>query len=456
MVLPFEHHIEACVQGEVGNGGLSPDAFARLMAQGSTAVRHIRDQLAAGAAPHFGQASRRDDLNQLADLAGEIRNRFQRVVVLGTGGSSLGGQSVVALAPRAERERLVFAENLDGRTFAELLETSDPESTLFLSISKSGSTTETIAQTLAVIGWYESQGRPGMLRTNLIAVCEPTDNVLRRIADRVGCRTLEHDPGIGGRFSVLSVTGVLPALIAGLDAQALRTGASQVFESAIADPDPAPLAGAALSVGLAAEQGKQIQVILPYVASLERTAQWHRQLWAESSGQGRARSDPLCRARTRRPAQPDAALARRAAGQVLHHHHRGAHHRRAGARHRVDRRSGAGLPQRPVHRRHRPDPGPRDHRDPGRRRAPGPHDPSAQGRRAGAWRAVHALHAGNGLRGLAAGGRSLRSAGSRDRQGADQALSRGPRRLTWPFAVFPKPPSTVSPPARSSNVRPAR
>ncbi|PJK28133.1 glucose-6-phosphate isomerase [Minwuia thermotolerans] len=284
MAQPFDHYIDACLEATVSDGGLREDSFRSLIERGRPALREIRGELARGGLPHFGLASRRDDLRVIESLAMRLREDFRRVVILGTGGSSLGGQALVAIAPAAERRRLVFADNLDGGGFAELLADCEPARTHFVVISKSGSTTETLAQTFAVLDWARRQKRPLDLPRHFTVITEPGDNPLRRLADRLRLPLLDHDPEVGGRFSVLSLVGLLPGLIAGLDVMAVRKGAALVFERAIAEEDPAPLAAAALAVGLARERGRTQQVILPYAGALERFAQWHRQLWAESLG----------------------------------------------------------------------------------------------------------------------------------------------------------------------------
>lgn len=284
MAQPFDHYIDACLEATVSDGGLRDDSFHRLMDRGRPALREIRGALARGGLPHFGLASRRDDLRQIEGLATKLRADFRQVVILGTGGSSLGGQALTAIAPAADRRRLVFADNLDGRGFAELLAEVDPQRTHFVAVSKSGGTTETLAQTLAVIDWARKQKRPLDLPRHLTVITEPGDNPLRRLADRLYLPLLDHDPEVGGRFSVLSLVGLLPGLIAGMDVMAVRKGAALAFERAIAEEEPVPLAGAALAVGLAQERGRGQQVIMPYAGALERFSHWHRQLWAESLG----------------------------------------------------------------------------------------------------------------------------------------------------------------------------
>ncbi|WP_417517104.1 glucose-6-phosphate isomerase [Minwuia sp.] len=282
--MPLQQYIDACLEETLGENGLSRSLLADLRGRARPCIQILRERLAEGQAPQFGLASRRDDLRGLSQTALEIRDRFAHTIVLGTGGSSLGAQAITALASRASRDRLIFADNLDGRDFADLLDRLEPRETHLLVVSKSGGTTETVAQTLAALQWLRRQVRPSQISRHVLMITEPGTNALRHIADRIGCGVLDHDPLIGGRFSAFSNVGLLPALIAGLDAQALRTGGSQAFEAAIAEPESAPLTGGAITVGLAAERRRSIQVMLPYVGGLERFAHWQRQLWAESLG----------------------------------------------------------------------------------------------------------------------------------------------------------------------------
>jgi glucose-6-phosphate isomerase len=114
---------------------------------------------------------------------------------------------------------------------------------------------------------------------------------MRRLAASLDLTVLDHDPGIGGRFSALSLVGLLPAMIAGLDAEAVREGAALVLDpvlSGAAPEDCAPAAGAAIAIGLARHRFLTTSVLMPYVDRLAHFGLWYRQLWAESLGkQGR-------------------------------------------------------------------------------------------------------------------------------------------------------------------------
>ena len=130
-----------------------------------------------------------------------------------------------------------------------------------------------------------------------LILTEPKDNPLRRLAERESIRLIDHDPGIGGRFSVLSNVGVLPALIAGLDAEALRRGAEAALSETLSAKTPraAPAAlGAAVSVGLAELHNLRATVLMPYADQLAPFGLWYRQLWAESLGKSGKGTAPIC------------------------------------------------------------------------------------------------------------------------------------------------------------------
>jgi len=128
------------------------------------------------------------------------------------------------------------------------------------------------------------------------AITEPGDNALRRLAARFTMRVLDHDPAIGGRYSALSLVGLLPAAIAGLDVAKVRVGAAEVLDAALAAdaPDAVESAiGAAIAVGLLREKGITCTVLMPYVDRLADFGLWFRQLWAESLGKKGTGTTPI-------------------------------------------------------------------------------------------------------------------------------------------------------------------
>ena len=232
-------------------------------------------------------ANARDDLGTLQSLVQAWRARYHRLVVLGTGGASLGGQALAAVG--ADSDRLLFLDNGDGDRLDRVLAGPDLERSGFLIVSKSGTTAETLAQALLVLDGTEP--------ANVAAVItQPGTSPLRRLAARFDLPVLAHDPALGGRYSALSLVGLLPAMFAGVDGAAVRAGAQATLAAALAAPGPeqaAPAVGAALAVAAMRAWPRANTVLMPYGPGLGPFGLWYRQLWAESLGKDGRGSTPI-------------------------------------------------------------------------------------------------------------------------------------------------------------------
>ena len=289
---PYTQDLTDCFAGEIGDGGLEASVFDRCIAQTQGALERIRAAYADNALPLLGLARERDDLAEISAVAERFRSSFDDVVVLGTGGSSLGGQTLCSLAdigfgPRPGAPRLHFMDNVDPFTIDGLTEALDWRRTGVIAISKSGSTAETLLQFGVLLEVLRAHVSEEALAGHVVAITEATENPVTIIARKLGCPVLEHHAGIGGRYSVLSVTGMLPAAIAGLDIGRLRDGAATVAEPLLSGTpasDFPPAAGAAVSFGLNRHAGANLTVLMPYCDRLAIFGLWFCQLWAESIG----------------------------------------------------------------------------------------------------------------------------------------------------------------------------
>jgi len=175
-----------------------------------------------------------------------------------------------------------------------LFDRLDLSDTVFLAVSKSGGTSETLSQLLVVIDRLRRALGEDLLDQHIVLVAEPGDSPLRKLGARFGLQALDHSPAVGGRFSVLSLVGMLPALAAGLDAAAVRRGAADVLAGAIASDGPSqPALGAAISVGLLHQKGITATVLMAYANRLAPFAAWYSQLWAESLGKDGQGTTPV-------------------------------------------------------------------------------------------------------------------------------------------------------------------
>lgn len=297
----YTHDISGCRAAAIGDGGLTDTALEPVVARTAGGLERLRADQASGALPLLHLPARRDDLAPLERLAEAWQARLETVVILGTGGSSLGGQALYALAdygfgPAAGTPRLVFMDNIDPDGFVALGDAVDLGKTGIIVISKSGGTAETLTQAMTLLPALAAAVGDEAMALHALAITEPGDNPLRKLAARWDLPVLDHDPGVGGRFSALSLVGLLPALIAGLDATAIREGAEAVLDNALGAASPAdvpPAVGAALNVALLRDNGVGTAVMMPYLDRLRRFAAWHAQLWAESLGKQGAGTTPV-------------------------------------------------------------------------------------------------------------------------------------------------------------------
>jgi glucose-6-phosphate isomerase len=134
------------------------------------------------------------------------------------------------------------------------------------------------------------------LAKHFTIVTEPHKSALADFADSIGAARLDHPTGVGGRYSVLTMVGILPALLMGIDVKQLRAGAAAVLEATLAARTPvdAPAAtGAALHHALAQEGKLATTILWPYADALAVFGGWWRQLWAESLGKDGKGSTPV-------------------------------------------------------------------------------------------------------------------------------------------------------------------
>jgi glucose-6-phosphate isomerase len=293
----------------IGAEGVSVSAFADALARSGEALSNLRARYADGSLPLLRLPEKRDDIAEIK-AAGARLNAVDTtdVVFLGTGGSSLGGQTlaqlvgygVPAVGPLRGAPRIHFMDNLDPNTFDALLRMLPLPTTRFVAISKSGGTAETLMQTIAVLSALKKSGLEGRIPGLVLGLTEPAKTGKRNgLRDLLGAHRvpmLDHDPGIGGRYSVLANVGLLPAAVVSLNIEKIRAGAAAAL-APILNASPAQEApsavGAALSFTLAQQNRKSISVMMPYADQLERFSRWYVQLWAESLGKDGKGTTPL-------------------------------------------------------------------------------------------------------------------------------------------------------------------
>lgn len=241
-----------------------------------------------GTLPILTLPSRCDDLETIDEIAKQIRSSSDGLIVLGTGGSSLGGQTLCALAEKPFPVH--FIDNVDPHSIEAQLNHYDLMRQHVLIVSKSGGTLETLVQAALFLGKMAESVPQAEIYSRAHLITMPGESPLRTLAEHYDIPVIEHDPKVGGRYSVLSNVGLLPAAVAGVDITALRAGAKRVMDEVLQSDEAAALQGAAWQAALM--KTRPVSVIMPYCDRLRLLGSWYKQLWAESLGKSGLGSTP--------------------------------------------------------------------------------------------------------------------------------------------------------------------
>jgi len=293
----YYKNVTADVIGE--ENGITPEQLKGLAEETSPLIQKLNEQRKAGKTPYRDLPFNEKIPQQVKELADQLKDRCDNLVVLGIGGSALGNIALqTALNPymynldAAQRPgpRLFVFDNVDPLQLSSFLYwVGDKlDKTIFNVISKSGRTAETASQFLIVRQLLTDTLGPEGLKNQTVATTDPKEGTLRKIATEAKLRCLEVPDGVGGRFSVLSAVGLFSAAMCGIDIDALLAGARDMDTRVSCEDfykNPAAI-NAAINYHFY-NHGKRISVMMPYSFALKDLADWYRQLWAESLGKAK-------------------------------------------------------------------------------------------------------------------------------------------------------------------------
>ncbi|MEK7270321.1 MAG: hypothetical protein AAB215_05175 [Planctomycetota bacterium] len=285
--------LSAAVIGEAT--GLGEPEIREAMRDGEEAAARVRADHESGKKTFLALPFDRNAADHVLEYAARAAGRFENVAVLGIGGSALPARLLQgALLPpywnflpereRRGRPRLFVCDNVDPAEFEGLLKAAPPDRTLFLVISKSGRTPETLAQFQIV--WERLKKTAGnRAKEHVAIVTDPAKGALLDIARAERIEAFEVPPRVGGRFSVLSPVGLLPAALVGIDVMTLLAGGARMAEHCLRAPatENPGTALAALHRRFA-KKGRTIAALMPYASGLEPFTEWFSQLWGECLG----------------------------------------------------------------------------------------------------------------------------------------------------------------------------
>ncbi|MDH4378645.1 MAG: hypothetical protein QE263_01895 [Vampirovibrionales bacterium] len=226
--------------------------------------------------------------------AASVKGKYQDVVLVGIGGSSLGPKALfqalrhpqwnlLSKEARGGYPRFHVVDHMDTDCLEGLWDILTPAETLFVVVSKSGTTIEPMSAMLDMMARYQAAGVDWT--KHMVMVTDPVKGLFRPFAQQHNLPTFEVPDDVGGRFSVFCAVGLLPAALVGIDIAELLAGIQAIYPT-VTNPDwtknPAAQGAAVLVEAMGC--GKPIHVFMPYSRQLALVADWFTQLWAESLG----------------------------------------------------------------------------------------------------------------------------------------------------------------------------
>ena len=276
----------------VGEHGISDSLLSSLQSRAKEIDSNIKQRRDSGEFPYRNLPY--GNVNDIIQYADKAKKKFRNFVNVGIGGSALGTQALFnALCHPfhnlydnvSDGMRMFVADNIDPDYLQGIFDVCEPDKTLFNIITKSGSTAETMGTFLLVKEFLEREVGESW-RDNVVITTDISKGNLREIADKENIISFIVPDGVGGRFSVLTPVGLLPAACAGIDIKELLNGAAAMdkrLESSDVMDNPAYLYSIYQYL-FDIELNKPLSVMMPYSSALYGLADWYRQLWAESLG----------------------------------------------------------------------------------------------------------------------------------------------------------------------------
>jgi len=200
-------------------------------------------------------------------------SKYKNIIIIGIGGSILGTKAIYSIFKRKIKKNFFFFDNLDANLNQEYRKIKNLKNSCFIVISKSGNTLETVTNLSTIFS-------EKLIKNKLIIITELKDSTLMNIALRYKADIVEHKDFIGGRYSVLSETGMLPAAIMNLSLKEFKNIKVLIKNKNFVSS----LIQNVASIYTLYNKNIKNSVLLSYDSSLTDLQYWYQQLTAESLG----------------------------------------------------------------------------------------------------------------------------------------------------------------------------
>ncbi len=199
--------------------------------------------------------------------------KYKTIVIIGMGGSILGSEAIYSFLEKKIKKNFLFINDIDLEKIKKLKSGKDLKKTLFIIISKSGTTIETLSNSFA-LQIIKKKSK------NVIIISEKKDNPLYVLAQKQQLNYIEHKSYISGRYSVFSEVGMLPAYLMGLNIKKLRENILIHFKK----KNQKFLKESSITLSSLLKTKFKNIIFFNYVPQLTKFLYWNQQLISESLG----------------------------------------------------------------------------------------------------------------------------------------------------------------------------
>ncbi len=220
-----------------------------------------------------------NDLELAKKALSKFKNKTQ-LVHIGIGGSSLGPECLVKCLKEENREKVIFLDNSDPEYIEAQLKLIELENAIFYIVSKSGSTIEPLS-IMSILNHELKNAGLSFSSDNTLVCTDPNQSELLNWARQNKIETMRIPPSIGGRFSLLTHVGMIPALFYGINFKEVINGAKSFLKNTESIKRTFSLA---TDISENYKKGINETVLFIYSNRLKILGDWFQQLWGESLG----------------------------------------------------------------------------------------------------------------------------------------------------------------------------